>query len=551
MISSEASNFLSISHTKHFYKLPINLIINYKMKYLEGITPRDYQKKIFETCIEKNCLVVLPTGLGKTLIALMLAIERMEKYPGEKVVLLAPTRPLAEQHINSFKKYLPELFADMQLFTGKVNAGNRKKIWKTADIIFSTPQCVGNDLKKNLYDLKEVCLLIEDEAHRCVKNYSYTYVAQKYIQQSLHPRIIGLTASPGSETSKIKEICKNLSIEEVELRTRESDDVKNYLQELEFEKIKVEFPSELEELRQVLKKLFDEYVEELKKRKVLYGPVNKITLIELQKKIFRGLAINPTNFNYMHAASACAQAVKIQHSLELLETQTLGSFNKYLKNLFEMASKKKSRGVVKLVSKPEFNYVYSSSIELLAKNFEHPKLFKLVEIIEKEKIKNKDIKIIVFTQFRETATVISRNLNKIPEIKSKVFVGQAKKSSSDGEIATGLSQKEQKEVIQEFSDGKINVLVATSIGEEGLDIPEVNAVIFYEPIPSAIRSIQRAGRTARLMKGKLIILITKGTRDEGFYYASKSREKKMHLAISTIKDELKNNSKFDIQRKLE
>ena len=201
------------------------------MEFLKGISPREYQQKIFETCINKNCLVVLPTGLGKTLIALMLTIERMKKFPGEKVVFLAPTKPLVEQHLNYFKKYLPELFAEMTLFTGQITAGERKKLWQNSDIIFSTPQCVANDLNKKLYDLNDVCLLIEDEAHRCIKNYDYNYVAHEYIKQAKHPRIIGLTASPGSDRSKIKEICKNLSIEEVELKTRDSEDVKNYLQE--------------------------------------------------------------------------------------------------------------------------------------------------------------------------------------------------------------------------------------------------------------------------------------------------------------------------------
>jgi Fanconi anemia group M protein len=513
------------------------------MNFLEGITPREYQQKIFETCTKKNCLVVLPTGLGKTLVALMLAIERLQKYPGEKVVLLAPTKPLAEQHITSFKKYLPELFADMELFTGAIKSEKRKKIWQTADIIFSTPQCVANDLRKNLYGLKEVCLLIEDEAHRCIRNYDYNYVAQKYMEQAEHKRIIGLTASPGSETSKIREICKNLSIEEVELRTRESPDVKMYLQEREFEKVTVDFPPELEEIRQVLKKLFEEYVEELKRRQVLYGPINKIALIELQKRIMATLSRGNKNFNYMLAASACAQAVKIQHALELLETQTLFSFNKYLKEILEQASKKQSRGVQKLALKPEFNFSFMRSNELLAKEIEHPKIMKLLEIINEEVKEKSKTKIIIFTQFRESALVISKHLNKIPGVKSKIFVGQTKRGGM------GMSQKEQKKMIEEFSEGGLNILVATSIGEEGLDIPEVNAVIFYEPIPSAIRAIQRAGRTARLMKGKLIILITKKTRDETFYYVSRSKEKKMQSAINSIKEDLKNGISKEKARK--
>ena len=258
-------------------------------KFLKEIMPREYQQKIFETCVKKNCLVVLPTGIGKTLIALMLTIKRLETFPREKVVFLAPTKPLAEQHLDYFKKHLPELFGEMQLFTGAVKAEQREKIWQTADIIFSTPQCVANDIRKKLYDLHNVCLLIEDEAHRCIRNYDYNYVAQEYQKQAEHPRIIGLTASPGSEKSKIKEICKNLSVEEVELRTRESGDVKEYLQKLEFEKVYVNLPPEFEEIKHVILKLFYQYIEELKKRRVLFGPATKTGLIELQKKIMGSL----------------------------------------------------------------------------------------------------------------------------------------------------------------------------------------------------------------------------------------------------------------------
>ncbi len=202
-------------------------------KVLNNIKPRKYQQEIYENCKEKNCLVVLPTGIGKTLIALMLCINRQKAVPASKCLFLAPTRPLAEQHLKYFEKYLPELFANMELFTGKVNAKKRKQIWETADIIFSTPQCISNDLKNNLYDLKEVSLLIEDECHRCLKNYAYTYVAEKYHEQAENPRILGLTASPGSDKKTIEQIAKNLGIESIELRTRESEDVKEYLQELD------------------------------------------------------------------------------------------------------------------------------------------------------------------------------------------------------------------------------------------------------------------------------------------------------------------------------
>ena len=515
------------------------------MEFLDSITPRDYQQKIFETCRDKNCLVVLPTGLGKTLIALMLTIERMKSFPGEKVLFLAPTRPLAEQHLNFFKKHLPELFGDMQIFTGSVSAANRKKIWKTSDIVFSTPQCIANDLKNRLYDLKDVCLLIEDEAHRCIKNYDYTAVAKSYRNQSAHQRILGLTASPGSDPEKIKEICRHLSVEEVELRTRESEDVKKNLQELEFEKVHVDLPPEFVEIKEVLKKIHDSYADELRQRNLLFGPATKVNLIKLQSRLINLLSSGSRNFTTFRAMSACANAIKLQHALELIETQTVLGFSEYMESLLDQAAKSKSKGVQELVKKQEFNLAYDKSQELLKENTEHPKVSELCEIVKREKQNdNSSARIIVFSQYRDTASLISKKLNEIPGIIAKVFVGQQKKKD------TGLSQKEQKEVIREFSSGEINVLCATSIGEEGLDIPEVNLVIFYEPVASAIRAIQRAGRTARLSKGKLIMLITKGTRDETSYYVSRRKEKNMQTAIKDIKKDLADGG-LEFQKTLE
>jgi Fanconi anemia group M protein len=508
---------------------------------LVNIKPRKYQSEIYEKCKHKNCLVVLPTGIGKTLIALMLAINRQKAFPGSKVLFLAPTRPLAQQHLEYFKKNLPELFADLQLFTGKVDAEKRREIWQTAEIIFSTPQCIANDIKKNLYDLSEVSLLIEDECHRCLKNYAYTYLSQKYNEQAKNQRILGLTASPGAEKKIVEQIAKNLSIEAIELRTRDSPDVKEYLQELVFNAIRVEFPEEMDNIRKSLKILFLKKIEELKNRKLLFGPPMKKTILETQARIMKAITSGNRHFNLLMGASACSQAIKLDHALELIETQTLSSLYEYFHELFSQARENKSKAVVNLVKQNEFNQAFVLLNELLAKKVEHPKLLKVREILEETITENPKNKTIIFTQFRSTAAKIAKELNQIPEIKAQVFVGQAIKKLKSGQ-ETGLNQKEQSKIINEFKEGKINVLCATSIGEEGLDIPEVNSVIFYEPIPSAIRKIQRAGRTARLMKGNLIILITLDTRDEAYYYASINREKKMYSAIKSVKENLDLNN---------
>ncbi len=501
------------------------------MKFLENISPRDYQKKIFETCSKENCLVVLPTGLGKTLIALMLTINRIEKFPMEKVLFLAPTKPLIEQHLEYFKKHLPPIFATLELFTGAVDAEKRKKLWEDSDIIFSTPQCISNDLKKGFYNLNEVSLLIEDEAHRCAKNYSYNYIAEKYSKQAKHQRIFGATASPGNTSEKIKEICKNLFIKKIESRTRDSEDVAPYLQKRELQKVFVKLPSEMEEMRGLLREIFEKYISDLKRKKLLFRPATKGNLIKLQGELSKRFSISKKNYNYLVGVSICAQAIKLHHGIELLETQTIFGFNEYFKRLYEQAKKKQSKGVIKLVSNPSFNLAFIKSNELLSKKIEHPKIKEVIELIKRKVISEKNKRIIIFSQFRDTVRLLSEELNKFKGIRSKIFVGQTK---IDG---VGLNQKEQKKILQEFSEGEVNVLCSTSVGEEGLDIPEVEAVIFYEPIPSAIRSIQRAGRTARVMKGEIIIFITKGTQDEAYFYLSQRKEKKINEIMKTINSE--------------
>ena len=514
-------------------------LLSVNMEELKNISPREYQKSIVETAKENNTLVILPTGIGKTLIALMLSIDRIKKFPGKKILILAPTKPLVEQHLESFKKQLPELFAELDIFTGTVNSKKRKEIWRSAEIIFSTPQCIANDVRKGLYNLEDVSLLVIDEAHRCLKNYDYNYVANAYKEQSKNQRILGLTASPGSDKERVTQICKNLDIEKLEIRSRDSVDVKPYLQERTFEKHEVPFPNEFVEIRTLLKKIFDSKIEQLKSRNLLFEPANKITLLKLQNRL--ASQVSPGNFNAMIGMSLCAQAIKISHASELLETQTLSGLNEYLKGLQKQAIEKKSRGVQTLVNSAEFRASIISLNKLIEQKIEHPKIDELKTLIENEFKNNKNSKIMIFAQFRETASVIAKNLNTIPGVNAKTFIGQAKKQQSG--VSTGLSQKEQKNVIDQFKSGEVNILCATSIGEEGLDIPEVNAVYFYEPIPSEIRKIQRAGRTARLMKGKLAILITKGTKDEAHHYASIAREKKMHKTIESVNKDLQDKNR--------
>ncbi len=505
---------------------------------MESIEPRAYQEAIFETAKKHNTLVVLPTGLGKTLPAVILADYRLKEFPSTKILILAPTRPLAAQWLDYFKKYSSNKNKELHLFTGKINALKRKEIWKIANVVLSTPQCISNDLKNKLIDLENVNLLVEDECHRCVKNYAYTYVVEQYLKQAKNPRVLGLTASPSSDSKTIKQICKNLGIEKVEIRTRDSEDVKPYLQKLTREIIKVELPSKIKEIIALLKGIHKKRIEELKNRKLLFGRPTKINILEMQKRFQKMIATGNRHFNILRGISVCAQIIKLSHALELLETQGIETSYSYLNDLYEQARQKKSKAVTQLVNTKEFQDAYLKLAKLFKAKEEHPKLEKLKEIIKQELERKKDLKAIIFSQYRNSVNKINNELTKL-NIKSKIFIGQAKRKFD------GMSQKEQQLILHEFKQGDINCLVATSVGEEGIDISEVDLVVFYEPIPSAIRTIQRRGRTARLKPGKLIILMAKGTRDESHHWAAYYKERKMYGALENLKHGLKQGIKKD------
>ncbi|MCH8834264.1 MAG: ERCC4 helicase, partial [Thaumarchaeota archaeon] len=120
----------------------------------------------------------------------------------------------------------------------------------------------------------------------------------------------------------------------------------------------------------------------------------------------------------------------------------------------------------------------------------------------------------VFTSYRDSVDVIYKKLIEMG-IPAGILIGKAGQ--------TGLKQKKQVEAVQKFRDGEYKVLVATRVGEEGLDISEVNLVIFYDNVPSSIRYIQRRGRTGRKETGKLIVLIAKDTIDETYYWIGKRK----------------------------
>ena len=482
---------------------------------------REYQVQIAETASNANTLVVLPTGLGKTIIAILVAEKRLTKLDG-KVLVLAPTRPLVIQHYAAFKSHFTA--SACTHLTGQIHPEDRVGLWAKSKFIFATPQVVANDIRAGRYLLSSVCLMVFDEAHRCVKDYDYTELAIKYHETALNPLILGLTASPGGRAGRIEEICRNLFIKQVESRTEYDDDVKPYVQATSMEWRRVCLPPSYRAVSAILREVYDEKLEKLKSMKLIPDLVivPKKLLLDLGDQLVAKLRKNRSGYIFA-ALTLQSQAISILHAIELLETQGAANLKAYLERM-SMNPKRTVKTLLKDLRIQHATDLASKLIEV------HPKLQVVSELVSEELKSNTTARIIIFTQYRDTVDQIVSSLNH-EGMKPVRFVGQATRD----ETGRGLTQKEQVEILNDFRSGKYNLLITTSIGEEGLHIPDVDHVIFYEAVPSEIRSIQRRGRTGRTRVGRVTVLMAEDTVDEAYYYSSLRKEKRMHSVLERVR----------------
>ena len=463
-------------------------------KYIkkDSIEKRDYQVNLASQAIKENCIVVLPTGLGKTAVALQVIAQYLSEGKGG-VLFLAPTRVLVNQHYEFLKNNLT--LEDISLITGEDTIQKRTKLWNNS-VICATPEITKNDLDRQIVSPEQFSLVIFDEVHRTIGDYAYSGIAQRFENSSA--RILGMTATLPSEKEKATEILTRLKISSVAERTEDSPDVKPYTQETNTEWINVELPPELKAIQKLLKLALDDRYDTLRK--------NGIRLAE-QQSLSALLRIRQFVLNQnRRSAKPLFTAIRIHYALNILEAHGITPFLKFC----ERAKTKKGAGVKELFEiDPNFTRAVHLAKEAQSRGIEHSKIPKLKEILE-----SVPGKALIFTSYRDSVDLIYSKLTEMG-VSAGILIGKA------GE--TGLKQKKQIETVQKFRDGLFQVLVATRVGEEGLDIAEVNQVIFYDNVPSSIRFIQRRGRTGRKDTGKLVVLIAKNTIDETYYWIGRRK----------------------------
>jgi ERCC4-related helicase len=553
---------------------------------IDTIEQRDYQDAIAAIATQRNTLIILPTALGKTIVAIKVAIARLCMYPWAKIVVLAPTRPLVHQHMETFEKFLDTSGKGAGMFSacelnGKLPRAQRADQFRSANLVFATPQTMEHDLLSGTYDLTTCALLVIDECHRTGQRYAYNQVAASFMEQNPDPILMGLTASPGREIEKIMDLAQRLYIERVVMRTYDDPDVMAYVHPIEMEVEHVDLPLKYLEFEDDLRGLIAEKVGILQARGFLKGKpdqyINKMDLLQAGRILWAmvsrelgtcdGASMDDVEVTDMEieATSSCrdesrsasgdrvgyffwlvsiqSQAMKLMHLLELMLTQSTFTAYQFLKKIRDKAarSRKKTSANARLMAETAMLRLESFLQKAIERDEMHPKTRRMLELLEDlaaEKDPDDPGKCIVFTQFRDTVNYLVDRIEALNggdtspgrPFRPVRFVGQASKTPRD----KGLSQMAQQDALSAFRNGTFNVLVATRIAEEGLDIPAVKHIIFYEPVPSEIRHIQRRGRTGRHETGHVTILIANGTIDEVFYRVSQSRVESMERVVGDL-----------------
>jgi len=470
-----------------------------------NLEPRAYQSQIINSIKNNgNTLVVLPTGLGKTLIALSLIEKTISE--GGKALFLTPTKPLARQHSISIRNILTLPENEISLVTGETAKKKREELY-TSKIFVSTPQTIRNDIRNGIYPKEKTNLAIFDEAHRAVGDYAYVEIAQNLPENCL---FVALTASPGGDKVRIKEVLGNLRIKNIEIRTEFDPDVRPFIKTMDSNWIQVDLSPKLKEADAILSSIISFYTQKLSSS-FMKPPTTSKQQFMLYGQRLRALK-HPMKYSLL---SYYYTLLHLLHMQELLQTQGPHPFLLYLDKLNAHDSKS-ARAITKSTEIAKIKQIVMSVGD-------HPKTEKLIQLLSSMQGK----KIILFVQYRD-------QINRLKEVldqkghKSRIFVGKR----------NGFTRKNQEETMDAFRNDEFSILIASSIGEEGLDIPAVDSVIFFEPIPSEIRSIQRRGRAGRFKDGSVYVLMTRATRDEYYYWASKKREQKMKEILLSLQKEL-------------
>ncbi|MEW5301841.1 MAG: hypothetical protein WDW36_004675 [Sanguina aurantia] len=565
--------------------------------YPSSPPPREYQYQLVRTALFTNTLVVLPTGLGKTLVAAVVMYNYYRWFPQGKIVFLAPTKPLVEQQLMACINTLGAVPKDDFIELSAKNVDKRKQQWLEKRIFFCTAQILDNDLLDGTCPAKQIVCLVVDECHKAVGDASVVKAVQQLRREGVRFRMLGLSATPGSsleaiqsvgtkpsisginapgrtplsalrgwhashQSPALRSVVSKLAISRIGFRSHDSEDVAPYTHPEggggargghggrswrcassrcssccrtawwsfagrrqvsqqpapEVPRARSAAAAASERNRTVpqpstgSQRMYDRMDVEA---------IDRFSLVRAQDAFFAGHK-DISKPDMLEIKTAFEKAMFLATQNELLTTKGAGVALDALNTIFTLPR------IRSMAKEGAFLDLRGRLMEL--KKYPQPKMRKLEEVLlqhfQSQEADGSSKKVIIFTTLRESVAEIKTCLDSHTGlIMCRAFIGQSggKKGGNGG---AGMPQKEQKEVLQMFRDGRINTLIATCIGEEGLDIADVDLIVCYDSSMSPTRQIQRMGRTGRHREGRVVYVLNKG-READTYYAGQAKLKEL------------------------
>ena len=502
----------------------------------EGLVEaRAYQLEAVDEALTSSMLLVMPTAAGKTAVIWMTIANKLSEENG-RVILIAPTVGLVDQHLRSIRDVL-SLEEEAISITGQIPPSDRVGLWGSSRLIIATPKVIVNDVKNDVLRLSEFSLLVIDEAHHCTGEHAMAMVCDYYTSSSSSPHILGATASPGHRPDTVREICTRTGASRIHIRNSDEEMLKGYLSELDIREISVRVPEKMKELARPFV-IWQQGIVDRQRRLGRYILPGMISFAGLSSAMDRSRsAIGRGEVSGYQSVSQIAIAMRLHHLINCLLSQGVSASREYLERLEngDDSSKKTVRDFLRDPRVRDLLEKLEGMVEI------HSKIGAVRRMVRERLRRDPNSRVIVFANYRDTIASLESSLEGLDSVKAIRFVGQSSRGGRQG-----LSPKDQVGVLHEFRNGGANVLLATSIGEEGLDIPSADLVIFYEPVSSEIRTIQRRGRTGRQRLGEVIVLIAEGTRDEGAKAMAVRREENMQRAVHRVRRSLPREHHSDL-----
>ena len=513
-------------------------------------TIRDYQYCIVAKGLYHNMLVALPTGLGKTFIAATIMLNWFRWTTNAQIVFVAPTKPLVSQQVKACFEIAGIPYSATSMLTGSTSPGLRAVEWKEKRVFFMTPQTIVNDLKTGICDPKRVVLLVVDEAHRATGGYAYIEVVKFLRRFNTSFRVLALTATPGSSIETVQEVIDGLGISRVEIRTEESLDIRQYVHSRKIETILFDYSEEILMIMDLFSKALQPLVDKLLGMNAYWSrdpmALTPYGCTQSRQRWMSSDAGRNANFAVKGMVNTLFTLLaSISHGIELLKFHGIGPFyHKVLAFRNDIHNGEKKGGkYARQINESQPFQTMMSRVQLWINTPDfigHPKLEYLKTVVMNHFLDAGEgrgasdpsgTRIMVFSHYRDSAEEIARVLKRNdPMVRPHVFVGQANSNGSEG-----MDQKKQLDIIQKFKSGIYNTLVATSIGEEGLDIGEIDLIVCYDASASPIRMLQRMGRTGRKRAGNIVVTLMKGKEENNFIKAKDNYEKMQSEIASGVR----------------